>query len=246
MSTRIWTSTVVAGLLAIAHPLAAQEVEPPVAFSGSATVVNDYTFRGISQTSEDLAVQAGIDAAMGPAYVGLWGSSLDFGEPDAAGRATAEIDIFGGVALPLGLVDADLGVTYYAYPGTGDFYSYNFVEFALGLSTAISSATLGAKVAYSPDYFSASGNAVYLMGSLGIDVPTTPLSLSATLGRQKIETNANFGTRDYVDYSVGAGVSLLGIDLGAAIVGTDLEEGDCFAGTELCNTRVVVSVTRGM
>ena len=100
MSTRTWTSTVVAGLLAIAHPLAAQEVEPPVTFSGSATFVNDYTFRGISQTSEGSAVQAGVDAALGSAaYVGLWGSSLDFGEAAAAGRATAELDIFGGVAL---------------------------------------------------------------------------------------------------------------------------------------------------
>jgi len=243
MSTRTWTPTVVAGLLAIAHPLAAQEVEPPVAFSGSATFVNDYTFRGISQTSEGSAVQAGIDAAMGSAaYVGLWGSSLDFGEADAAGRATAEIDIFGGVALPLGSVDADLGITYYSYPGTVDSYKYNFVEFAVGLSTAISSATLGAKMAYSPDYFAASGSAVYLGGSLGIDVPDTSLSLSATLGRQTIETNANFGTPNYVDYSVSASVSLLGIGLGAAIVGTNLEESDCFGGSELCNTRVVLSI----
>jgi uncharacterized protein (TIGR02001 family) len=230
--------------LAVALPAAAQD--SAVTFTGSATVVTDYAFRGISQSFEDPAVQAGITGAGGPVYLGVWGSSVDFGETAAAGRATAEVDIFGGLKLPLGFADADLGFTYYAYPGTGDAWDYNFLEFALGLSKAISSATLGAKVSFSPDYFAASGTGLYMMGSLGVGLPNTPLSLAATLGKQTIETNSAFGTPDYMDYSVGASLAVLGISVGAAVVGTDIDESDCIGGTDLCKTRVVVSVSRGM
>ena len=56
MTVRRWMSTVVAGFLVLARPVAAQDVE--VEFGGSSTFVSDYTFRGISQTDQDPAVQA--------------------------------------------------------------------------------------------------------------------------------------------------------------------------------------------
>src|SRR5262245_476819 len=106
MSARVYLSTAVAGLLAVAGPAAAQE-DPAVAFSGSIAIASDYTFRGISQTLEDPAVQGGITGAGGPVYFGLWGSNVDFGETFAAGDdelagATAEVDLFAGLKLPLG------------------------------------------------------------------------------------------------------------------------------------------------
>lgn len=241
MNTRVWSSTIVAGLIALAGPAEAQEIE--VSFSGSAALVNDYTFRGISQTSENPAVQAGITAGIGSVYLGTWGSSLDFGEADAADRASSEIDIFGGVATSLGgAADVDIGVAYYLYPGVPDASNYDFVEFLLGLSRGFSNVSAGVSAAYSPDFFAASGSAIYLGGSLGLDIPTTPLSLSASVGRQKIDDNGAFGTPDYIDYSVGASLSVLGISFGAAAVGTDLDEGDCFGGSDLCKTRVVLSL----
>ena len=47
--------------------------------AGSATVITDYTFRGISQTFEDMAVQAGITAAK---ESGVW-VVVDLGEAKA-------------------------------------------------------------------------------------------------------------------------------------------------------------------
>jgi uncharacterized protein (TIGR02001 family) len=227
----------------LAGPVAAQDAEIEVEFGGSSTFVSDYSFRGISQTLEDPAVQAGITGTAGPVYAGIWGSSLNFGEVDHENRAHAEVDVFGGVATSLGgVLDADLGVTYYAYPGTRDVFDYNFIEFALALSRAISSATLGAKVAYSPDYFAASGTGVYLVGSLGVDIPNTPLSLSAAVGHQSIDDNGAFGTPDYMDYSAGASLSVLGVSLGVTLVGTDIDDADCFGGSELCDSRVVFSL----
>src|SRR5688572_7682428 len=153
ISALSWSS--LAAALVLALPASAQD--SPVSFTGSVAVVSDYTFRGISQTLENPAIQGGITGAAGPAYLGVWGSSLNFGETDHEHRAHTEIDVFGGVRTSLGAVaDADLGFTYYAYPGTKDVFEYDFLEFALGLSRAISSATLGVKAAYSPDFFLAS------------------------------------------------------------------------------------------
>jgi uncharacterized protein (TIGR02001 family) len=237
-----------AAALVMALPAGAQEL--PVSFTGSVAVVSDYTFRGISQTLEDPAIQGGITGAGGPVYLGVWGSSLNFGETDHEHRAHTEIDIFGGVKLPLGVADADLGFTYYAYPGTSDAFEYDFLEFALGLSKAISSATLGVKTAYSPDFFLSSGSGLYIGGSLGVALPGTPFSLAGTVGKQSIDENGTFGVPDYMDYSVGASVSVLGVGLGASIVGTDIEEEQCFGGAApfsgTCGTRAVLSVSRAL
>jgi hypothetical protein len=105
---------------------------------------------------------------------------------------------------------------------------------------------VSAKGFYSPDYFLASGAGVYLTGSLAYAVPNTPVSLTGTVGHQSIETNTAFGTPDYMDYSVGGSVSALGVSIGAALVGTDVDDADCFAGSELCKTRAVFSLSRGL
>ena len=48
--------------------------------SANAAITTDYRFRGISQSDESVAVQAGFDVEFTPGfYAGLWGSSVDFG-----------------------------------------------------------------------------------------------------------------------------------------------------------------------
>ena len=47
-------------------------------FSGSAAVTTDYRFRGLTQTQNDPAVQAGFTLAHDSGlYLGLWGSNVD-------------------------------------------------------------------------------------------------------------------------------------------------------------------------
>src|SRR5687767_5601078 len=89
-----------AAALVLALPASAQD--SPVTFTGSVAVASDYAFRGISQTLEDPAIQGGVTGAAGPVYLGVWGSNVDFGEAVAPDRATAEIDVFGGVKASLG------------------------------------------------------------------------------------------------------------------------------------------------
>jgi uncharacterized protein (TIGR02001 family) len=247
MKGSTWFFPLVGAWLSLAEPASSQEVHPRVAFNGTVSVASDYTFRGISQTLEQIAIQGGITGSTPSGlYLGTWGSSLNFGEAAPTNRAQAEIDVFGGFKKSTSLADVDLGLLYYGYPGTGDTYEYDFLEVALGLSRAFGSASIGAKAAYSPDYFASSGSALYVSGSLGFAIPSSPFSLSAAIGHQTIETNMAFGTPDYTDFTLGGSVSTLGVSVGAAFVGTDLTDAECYGGSELCRKRFVVSLSRGM
>jgi uncharacterized protein (TIGR02001 family) len=186
----------------------------------------------------------------GPKIVdaGVWGSSVNFGEAaslvTSAQGAQAEVDLVGGIRPTVGPFGLDLGVVYYAYPGSAESLNYDFLEVGLGLSKAFTNFTIGPKVAYSPDFFAGSGTGLYLGGSLAVPIPSTTLSLTGSVGHQSIETNAAFGTPDYLDWTAGATLGFKGLTFGATAVGTDLSEADCFAGTDFCKARVVFSVTR--
>ena len=245
MRTSGWLLSVVA--VSLSFPEESTGQAAPVTFTGSVAVATDYTFRGISQTLEDIAIQGGISATNTTGlYLGTGGSSLNFGEASNENRAHTEIDLFGGLKRPVSGVDVDLGFIYYAYPGTGDAYEYDFLEFALGVGRTMGPTAVGAKVFYSPDYFLGSGAGMYVTGTLGYAIPSTPLSLTGAIGHQTIETNSAFGTPDYTDFSLGASLSTLGVNLGVAFVGTGLDKGDCFGGSDLCKKRVVLNLSRGM
>ena len=64
MKTFLTLSAALLGAIS-AIPAAAQDAEPPKAFtvSGSAALVSDYRFRGVSQTNEDFAIQGGLTLA---------------------------------------------------------------------------------------------------------------------------------------------------------------------------------------
>ena len=48
--------------------------------SANLSILNDYVFRGQSQTAEHSAIQGGFDyAADSGFYAGIWGSNVDFG-----------------------------------------------------------------------------------------------------------------------------------------------------------------------
>lgn len=215
-----------------------------VEFAGNAAVVSDYTYRGISQTLEEPAVQGGIDASLPEGlYLGVWGSSVNFGEDLAAGaRAQVELDVYGGIARSHAGFDLDLGGIYYAYPGAAESRNYNFFELAASLGRAFGPVSAGISGAWSPDFYAASGTGLYGSGNLSFGMPNTPISLDGSLGYQSIEDNGAFGTPDYMTWSAGASVDVLGLGIGAGLTGTDLDDGDCFSGSELCDTRFVVSV----
>ncbi len=77
---------------------------------------SDYVFRGISQTDNDPTMQGGLDVGYGIFYAGVWASGLDFS--NIASEAQVEVDFYAGIKPVWGPATFDLGVIYYAYPGT--------------------------------------------------------------------------------------------------------------------------------
>lgn len=97
---------------------------PQSSVTGSVAVVNDYLFRGLSQTNRKPAVQPGIeyDHASGW-YVGAWGSNISWlsdGSTDAAPiSSNLELDLYTGFRGSFsGDWSYDVGLYEYYYPGT--------------------------------------------------------------------------------------------------------------------------------
>lgn len=137
------------GGLKDAAPASGRKLE----FSATVGGTSDYIFRGISQTQEDPAFQAGFDLTYGIFYAGVWGSNVDFG-PGIDGNA--EVDLYTGLKPVWGPVTFDFGVIYYAYPGANNpGADLDYVELKAGYSMEspwIKGLTSGTTVFWSPDY----------------------------------------------------------------------------------------------
>src|SRR3954469_9837124 len=109
---------------AVAADMAVKAVRAPapapfdpwdIAF-GSA-IMNDYVFRGITQSNHKPSVAAYFEPRYNVTkdlqlYVGAAGASISF-----PNRAAAEIDIYGGIRPTFGAFAFDFGVWGYLYPG---------------------------------------------------------------------------------------------------------------------------------
>lgn len=217
-----------------------------ISVSGSATLVSDYRFRGISQTDRDMAVQGGITVAHDSGvYASAWGSNLSgWG---TFGGANMELDLLAGVVLPVGGGNLDTGLVWYMYPGGAD--ETDFAELYARLSGDIGPLSLTAGVAYAPkqealgkvfltgaaaaaglpdnpgdteDNLYLSGDGVYAIGD-------TPVSLKAHIGYS--DGNAGLGpngtsiapTGTYFDWSLGADVTPIeGMTLSVSYIDTDI------------------------
>jgi hypothetical protein len=90
---------------------------PAYSITGNVSLTTDYTFRGLSQTNDNPAIQGGLDFAMANGfYLGTWASNIDFGFPGQS----IELDLYGGYKFKAGPVGLDIGVIDYVYPGIKD------------------------------------------------------------------------------------------------------------------------------
>ena len=109
---------------ALAADMAVKAVKapPPAPFEpwdiafGSA-IMNDYIFRGITQSNHKPSVAAYFEPRYNvnkdlQLYIGLAGESISF-----PNRAAAEIDVYGGIRPTFGMFAFDFGVWGYLYPG---------------------------------------------------------------------------------------------------------------------------------
>jgi len=99
--------------------------------SANIAIQSDYVWRGISQNAEEPAIQGGFDYAHeSGAYLGIWGSSVDFGGPEST-----EFDIYAGWGTELeNGVGIDLGILEYTYHGQDGASDSNFTEYYGGVT----------------------------------------------------------------------------------------------------------------
>src|SRR6476620_2673627 len=92
-----------------------------------AAIMNDYIFRGVTQSGHKPSVAAYFEPRYNilpnlQLYAGISGESIKF-----ANNAAAEIDFYGGVRPTFGPLAFDIGFWYYHYPG-GNCYALPSVD----------------------------------------------------------------------------------------------------------------------
>ena len=138
-SRKIAVITLLSAGLLLAAPASAE-------VSGSVTVVRAYLFRGVTQTNENPALQAGVNWEHESGfYAGAWGSSISWlsdSDPDVSSQV--ELDGFLGYAGDFGDsgVGYDVGANYYWYPGDypAGYNSPDTLELYFGLNWYVLSA----------------------------------------------------------------------------------------------------------
>jgi len=188
-------TAIAAALAAFAAAGSASAQDTSVAFNVAGT--SDYVFRGISQTSQDPALSAGVDATIGGLYFGGWTSNVDFGD-----STDYEVDLYGGYRTEVSGFAVDVGVISYLYVNEPVNVTYDYTEVKLAASRAIGPVTAGAAVYYSPNFFGVDGEATYVEANAAYAV-TDKLTISGAVGEQFLDK-----TDDYLTYNVGASYAL--------------------------------------
>jgi uncharacterized protein (TIGR02001 family) len=174
--------------------------------AGTAALTSDYTFRGLSQTNQDPAIQAGFEwAHESGIYAGAWGSNVSWlSDLSSAGTPISnslELDLYAGYRGAFtDTCKYDVGVLYYWYPG--DYPDAFNRPYTTEIYFGISYSFLSAKYFHSVTDlfgFAESDNSGYI--DLAANYEFSPSwVLNAHVGRQWIEENGDF---EYTDWKVG-------------------------------------------
>lgn len=235
--------------IATAQTAPAAAPTPEHTFTGNATLVSDYRFRGISQTYLQPAVQAGFDYAHSSGfYLGTWASNVSGNMyPNGSGL---EWDMYGGYKGTIsGDLGFDVGLLNYWYPaahynnaqktkfdnlelyGALSYkwftakYSYTLSDFFGVNSDTYGGACQDARTGNATDCFSArpgdSKGSGYLDLSANFEV-ADKLTLGLHFGNQTVN---NYKKLNYNDYKISLTKDVNGWLFGAAIIGTDAKHG---------------------
>jgi len=223
--------TVLATALAAAAALpgvASAQAAPPPPVAGNLSLVNDYRFRGISQTFAQPAIQGGFDYTHSSGlYLGNWDSNVS---GLLYNDGSLEMDFYGGYRFNAGPLGMDVGLLQYYYPNAkiSGGTKYDTLEAYVAGSwkwlTAKYSITTG-------DFFganattSSSCTGADSKGSGYLDLSASyeimpKLTLVGHYGKQSIK---NCGPLEYSDYKIGLNYDLSGWVLGAAYINTNAD-----------------------
>lgn len=136
-----------AALLLAALGCAASESRADGAWSGTVAATTDYIFRGVSQTYNGAALQAGLTYQSSSGwFVGTWGSNVD---PYPFGATAVELNLYGGFGWTV-KDDWTVRVLYthylYAWDSRPSKYDYDELAVTVGFRDL-----LAATISYEPD-----------------------------------------------------------------------------------------------
>jgi uncharacterized protein (TIGR02001 family) len=199
----------------------APEVSP---ITANVTVINDYRYRGISQSNFKPAIQGGFDYAHESGfYIGNWNSSISW-ISDAASQGGAnnvsapiEMDFYAGFKKELlgaGFA-SDFGVLQYYYPTSGlpsSATNPNTTEIYAAQNFTLGPVTGFAKFSYSATNtfgFANSSGSYYPDLTVNYDTGIWGLTLNAHVGYQYIagtpngSSTSNSSLYSYTDWKIG-------------------------------------------
>lgn len=214
----------------------------PGEVSGSVALTSNYVDRGLTNSSNDPAIQGALDYAVPTGigdtmgYVGVWSSSVDL-EGDNS-TAHVEIDAMFGLRGEFGDFGWDVGGTYLYYPGTRSADNFNYWEIPAVL-TYQATDQLGFDLVniFAWENQFDTGLANYVTGNVYYDIPVpyVGLQLFGGVGYQYVEDDYNG-----VDWRLGATVAVKGVDFSVAYTDTNYRARDI--GNNQGDAKVVFTV----
>jgi len=205
--------TAVVCALTLASTAATAEV------TANASVTNNYIWRGLTQTTNDAAVQGGIDYAHESGfYIGTWVSNVDYAPADVF---SYEHDIYLGYAGG-DEITWDVGWLYYNYDDEAEF-DFHEIYGSVGYQGFSLTAYVlsGTEADESPGQDFGFGEAYYVSADYGFELDNG-LGIGLHVGRHSGDFNEAFNgvPGDYTDYNVSFAVD----NFSFTITDTDLDD----------------------
>ena len=205
--------------------------------SATVKLASDYTFNGVSQTSNDPALQASLDYANDSGfYTGSWISNLDFGNAD---DTNIEWDFYVGQFMQLNEnISLDVGLAYYTYHGdsVSDSYYYPEAYSKFGYSSSLGNSELN--FWYTNDYFGFGADHYIMMAAHTFTVAEGhDVRLSFDRSTSKNVKEWSWDGKGYNHYRVEYMTSQFGFDFNIAAENTTLD-------WDTADERIVLSVSR--
>jgi hypothetical protein len=209
---------------AFAQTAPAAEAPEASPITANVTVVNDYRYRGMTQSNYKPAIQGGFDYAHESGfYIGNWNSSISWigdsyplttSQPSVS--APIEMDFYAGIKKELiapGFA-SDVGVLQYYYPNngikpTGNCATFNRATCGMNPNTtelyAAQNFTFGALTGFAKASYSLtnifginnSKGSIYPDLTLNYDTGFDGVSLNAHVGYQLVTNSVKVGTNNY-------------------------------------------------
>jgi uncharacterized protein (TIGR02001 family) len=215
--------------------------------SGTAIVISDYRFRGVSQNDREPTLQGEFDWS-GPDdwSAGVFASKVNFADHE---NTSIEFAFYGNKHVEWHGWKLDVSGNYYAYPNhhpKPGSPRYSSLEFIGDLSRTWRCITLTGTAAWSPNYFG-DGSSWYVAGGFSYRI-TDWLSASATVGEQgeRAWDGSTLSGYPYTHWDAGLTATFGALSIDARYITSSLSRSSCLLtqGSERwCSGALVASVS---